>query len=485
MSSWSCRRRSATTRERRHRPLPHRSGPAARATRTRGPCDHALGRLTPRVDFENGVWVHRIRPVDAGGALPGTSAHDRHVRDRGPGTRSSESAQWRPIDVVYGPAWDMEVLPDHSHDRHPDGRAARHAGRGHQQPRRRHRLRPRPVRVTAAGARARDRSRRPTCSTPTASPSSTPSPSVTRSRSTRAGWPSPRSARSIGHHRHPTTVADDADPADGRRAVRRPARTTQGHRHPARGRSSAGARADAAPRGHRRTREPRRSRRPRAVASPHRAASSGSARSSSSGKVSRRRARATSTGEPTSSSCPLATSRSGSRSSRRCATVVPVVSHVGGRDPGADHDGVEGLLVAAGDVDALASALRTLADDPARRAALGAAGHRRYEEQFVIGAAAERLSTLLGAVRLVRPSGGPLDPGEEISIDRCAGEAADIVIAPIGPARVRAGLDTIDLDGASPIVRWRPRAQRPGPVRIGVMRGRAEIRAVHLTSGMS
>ena len=41
--------------------------------------------------------------------------------------------------------------------------------------------------------------------------------------------------------------------------------------------------------------------------------------------------------------------------------------------------------------------------------------------QFAIGAAAERLSSLLSAVRVVRPDGGPLDAGEEISIETRAG----------------------------------------------------------------
>ena len=62
------------------------------------------------VDFEDGAWVHRISAVDAGGALPGTSA-----AIDGFATAALAEVErirlYRPIDVVYGPAWDMEVLP--------------------------------------------------------------------------------------------------------------------------------------------------------------------------------------------------------------------------------------------------------------------------------------------------------------------------------------------------------------------------------------
>jgi glycosyltransferase involved in cell wall biosynthesis len=58
-----------------------------------------------------------------------------------------------------------------------------------------------------------------------------------------------------------------------------------------------------------------------------------------------------------------------------------VATRVGGI-PEVVEDGVSGLLVPAGDVDALAQALQRLIDDPARRVALGQAARRRAQEEF-------------------------------------------------------------------------------------------------------
>jgi glycosyltransferase involved in cell wall biosynthesis len=46
------------------------------------------------------------------------------------------------------------------------------------------------------------------------------------------------------------------------------------------------------------------------------------------------------------------------------------------------EDGVSGLLVPAGDVDALARAVQRLLDDPASRRALGQAARQRAQEKF-------------------------------------------------------------------------------------------------------
>src|SRR5262249_6755211 len=46
------------------------------------------------------------------------------------------------------------------------------------------------------------------------------------------------------------------------------------------------------------------------------------------------------------------------------------------------RDGIEGLLVPLGDVEAAAQALVRLAGDPALRARLGAAAHTRFIERF-------------------------------------------------------------------------------------------------------
>ena len=52
------------------------------------------------------------------------------------------------------------------------------------------------------------------------------------------------------------------------------------------------------------------------------------------------------------------------------------------------HHGGNGLLVPARDAPALSNAIMALAGDPARRAAMGAAGRRRAETEF----AAERIN---------------------------------------------------------------------------------------------
>jgi N-acetyl-alpha-D-glucosaminyl L-malate synthase BshA len=58
-----------------------------------------------------------------------------------------------------------------------------------------------------------------------------------------------------------------------------------------------------------------------------------------------------------------------------------VATRVGGI-PEVVEDGVSGLLVPAGDVDALTLAVQRLLDDPVRRAAMGQAALKRAQEQF-------------------------------------------------------------------------------------------------------
>jgi glycosyltransferase involved in cell wall biosynthesis len=76
------------------------------------------------------------------------------------------------------------------------------------------------------------------------------------------------------------------------------------------------------------------------------------------------------------------------------ASGVPVVATaVGGADELVVH-GRTGLLVPSRDEQALAGAIRTLADDPARRAAMGVEGRRRAEEHFSVARMVEAYEDL-------------------------------------------------------------------------------------------
>jgi glycosyltransferase involved in cell wall biosynthesis len=72
-----------------------------------------------------------------------------------------------------------------------------------------------------------------------------------------------------------------------------------------------------------------------------------------------------------------------------------IASHVGGIPEVVGNEGSCGLLVAAADAPALARAMRALIDDPARRAAMGAAARARVERNYTWELAAERLLVAL------------------------------------------------------------------------------------------
>lgn len=82
---------------------------------------------------------------------------------------------------------------------------------------------------------------------------------------------------------------------------------------------------------------------------------------------------------------------------------LPVVSTPRAAIPDMVDDGVTGLLVPEGDDGALESALRRLITMPADRAAMGAAGRKKYVERFteerMIGRLSEVLDTVLSAAR--------------------------------------------------------------------------------------
>ena len=70
-----------------------------------------------------------------------------------------------------------------------------------------------------------------------------------------------------------------------------------------------------------------------------------------------------------------------------------VVTDVGG-NPEAVVDGETGIVVGARDPDALAGAIRTLADDPGKRRSMGEAGRRRVEAHFSLDACVARYRAL-------------------------------------------------------------------------------------------
>jgi glycosyltransferase involved in cell wall biosynthesis len=80
------------------------------------------------------------------------------------------------------------------------------------------------------------------------------------------------------------------------------------------------------------------------------------------------------------------------------AVGIPTVAYDAGGPRDAVRDGETGLLVPVGDVAALGRAVEALCDDPARRAAMGAAGRRLMEREFDDGVIAERYERLYRTV---------------------------------------------------------------------------------------
>lgn len=68
------------------------------------------------------------------------------------------------------------------------------------------------------------------------------------------------------------------------------------------------------------------------------------------------------------------------------AAQVPIIASRAGGMPEAVHDGVNGLLIPPGDVDALAAAMNRLLDDPIARAQMGHAGRQRVLDEFSVDA---------------------------------------------------------------------------------------------------
>lgn len=72
----------------------------------------------------------------------------------------------------------------------------------------------------------------------------------------------------------------------------------------------------------------------------------------------------------------------------------PVVGARAGAVPAVIEDGVDGLLVPFGDVQALASALAALLGDPERAEALGRAGQRKVRDRFTWEAAEDKINRI-------------------------------------------------------------------------------------------
>lgn len=67
------------------------------------------------------------------------------------------------------------------------------------------------------------------------------------------------------------------------------------------------------------------------------------------------------------------------------------------------EEGVSGFMVPPGDAETLAARIRTLAEDPALRAVMGAAGRQRVTEDFDISREAARLAALIAGERGTGP----------------------------------------------------------------------------------
>jgi glycosyltransferase involved in cell wall biosynthesis len=81
---------------------------------------------------------------------------------------------------------------------------------------------------------------------------------------------------------------------------------------------------------------------------------------------------------------------------------VPVVATTAGAFPEVITDGVTGILVQPGQPQPLADAIESLLQDPARRAAMGAAGTKRISEHFSWRGCAEKTLALYEEVLAAR-----------------------------------------------------------------------------------
>ena len=85
------------------------------------------------------------------------------------------------------------------------------------------------------------------------------------------------------------------------------------------------------------------------------------------------------------------------------ASELPIVSTCHSGIPEAVEHGVTGYLVPEGDVNGMAEAMATLLTDPARAAAMGAAGRARVLKYFSLEHACDRLRSIMGLAPVAPP----------------------------------------------------------------------------------
>ncbi len=81
------------------------------------------------------------------------------------------------------------------------------------------------------------------------------------------------------------------------------------------------------------------------------------------------------------------------------AVRMPVVATRVGGVSSLVEEGVTGMLVDVGDIEALSARLAALVGDPELRATLGAAGRAQAEERFRVTAVARKFSEMYADVR--------------------------------------------------------------------------------------
>ncbi len=135
----------------------------------------------------------------------------------------------------------------------------------------------------------------------------------------------------------------------------------------------------------------------------------------------------------------------------------PVVALRAGAAVEVVDDAITGVLVEPDRADLLAEALVELARDPSRRSALGAAGRKRFLDEYSIGAMADRAEGMFNSVAMVRPA--PVDPAA--AVDLPDGSRGRLV----GDG-LRVEDDRVQRAAVATAVLWFPAGSGIGPLRV-------------------